>query len=143
MLGFLKQHDCKDELKEYNLKVTPARLAVMKFLESSKQPVDVNTILAYLRKNDVNVDPATIFRMMNNFLQKGIIKEIRIEKGKSNYELASKEDHHHLVCEKCGGVESVLDNTIPRMEKEIKEKQGFLVKRHELEFFGICKNCQS
>jgi len=143
MLGFLKQHDCKDELKEYSLKVTPARLAVMKFLESSNQPVDVSTILAYLRKKDVDVDPATIFRMMNDFLQKGVIKEIRIEKRKSSYELTSKEDHHHLVCEKCGGVESVLDNTIPGMEKGIKEKQGFLVKRHELEFFGICKNCQS
>ncbi len=143
MLGFLKQHDYKSELKGFNLKATPARITVMRFLESTNRPVDVNAILTYLEQKNVSVDPATIFRMMNNFLQKGIVKEIRIEKGKSSYELANKKDHHHLVCERCGRIEPVLDNTIPQMEKEIGKKHGFLVKRHQLEFFGICKNCQS
>jgi Fur family ferric uptake transcriptional regulator len=99
-------------------------------------------ILVYLKQKDVDTDPATIFRMMNDFLQKGITKEVQLGKGKSSYELANKGDHHHLVCETCGKIEAVLDNVVPEMEKELQKRHGFLIKRHSLEFFGLCKNCQ-
>lgn len=142
MVSFFKQHNCRDELNEFQLKATPTRVAVMKFLESAKSPVDVNTILVHLKQKNIDTDPATIFRMMNDFLQKGITKEVQFEKGKSRYELASKGDHHHLICENCGKIEPVEDNFIPEMEKELGAKHQFLIKRHSLEFFGLCANCQ-
>jgi Fe2+ or Zn2+ uptake regulation protein len=142
MITFLKQHNCKDELQGVSLKATPARIAVMKFLESVDQPVDVGRILSYLKQKNIDADPATIFRMMNDFLQKGITKEVQLEKGKARYELASKGDHHHLVCQSCGKIEAVEDNFIPEMEKELEKKHKFLIKRHSLEFFGFCSNCQ-
>lgn len=142
MLNIIKHHDCKKELKEFNLKATPSRIAVLQFLETTKEPVDVNSIIAFLKKEQVSSDPATVFRMMNDFVNKGVTKQVQLEKGKSRYELAAKGDHHHLICENCGKIESVSDTVIPQMEKEILNKQKFLVKKHSLEFFGICNNCQ-
>jgi Fur family ferric uptake transcriptional regulator len=142
MFNFKNNHDCKDELQGVSLKATPARIAVMKFLESADQPVDVNSILDYLRQKDVDTNPATVFRMMNDFLQKGITKEVQLEKGKASFELASKGDHHHLICESCGKIEAVEDNFVPKMEKELQKKHKFLIKRHSLEFFGLCASCQ-
>ena len=113
MITFLKQYNCRDELKKVSLKATPTRIAVMLFLEKSDQPVDVKMILDYLKQKEISVDPATVFRMMNDFLQKEIIKEIQFEKGKNRYELVSKGDHHHLVCENCGKIEAVADNFVP------------------------------
>lgn len=142
MFSFKNNHSCKEELQEASLKATPARIAVMKFLESTEEPVDVNMIRAYLKQKDVDTDPATVFRMMNDFSQKGITKEVQIEKGKVHYELASKGDHHHLICENCSKIEAVEDNFVPKMEKELQKKHKFLIKRHSLEFFGLCEDCQ-
>ncbi len=135
-------HDCKDELREADLRATPARLAVMSFLEKTGQPVDVTSVIDYLNANGIKTDPATIFRMMNTLTQKGITTPIQFQEGKSRYELSSKEDHHHLICENCGKIEDVSDTIVPTLEKKIKKKYGFKVVRHSLEFFGLCKLCQ-
>ena len=142
MTNNLSQHDCKEELNQAELRATPARIAVMQFLETTNQPVDAGMVLDYLKTQNIDTDPATVFRMMNDFLSKGLTKQIQFQEGKTRYELSNKEDHHHLICENCGKIESVSDNVIPHMEKEIQEKQKFLVKRHSLEFFGLCKDCQ-
>ena len=135
-------HDCKDELRGFDLRATPARVAVMNFLEKTSQPVDVNSVIDYLNTSGIKTDPATVFRMMNTLTQKGIIMPIQFYEGKTRYELSNKDDHHHLICDNCGKIEDISDITIPELEKEIKAKQKFLVKRHSLEFFGLCALCQ-
>jgi Fur family transcriptional regulator, ferric uptake regulator len=138
---FNKSHDCKEELRTFKLKATPIRLSVTSFLEKTQHPIDANSIISFLKTENIKVDPATIFRMMNDFVKSGFAKEIRFEKGKARYELASKGDHHHLICESCGKIDAISDNFIPELEKEIEDKHKFLVKRHTLEFFGLCKDC--
>jgi Fur family transcriptional regulator, ferric uptake regulator len=138
----MKQHDCKEELKRVELKATPARIAVLNLLEKTEQPIDVNTIINFVNDEGIKTDPATVFRIMNMFAAKGIVLPIQFQEGKTRYELAGKEHHHHLVCENCGKIEDVLSQTIPALEKEIQSEHKFLVKRHSLEFFGLCEDCQ-
>lgn len=138
----LVKHDCKRELNRLSLRATPARVSILSLLELTNEPIDVATILAHLRKQNVATDPATVFRIMNTFTQKGITATIEFQEGKARYELASKEDHHHLICENCGKVEDVEDKVIPALQKHIQKKHDFIVKRHSLEFFGRCGNCQ-
>lgn len=138
----IKQHDCKEELREIDLRATPARVAVMRFLEKTSKPVDVNTIINHLSDREVKTNPATVFRIMNTLTQKGITIPIQFQEGKTRYELSKKAHHHHLICEACGKIEDVSVSIIPTLEKEIQKKQSFLVKRHSLEFFGLCSDCQ-
>lgn len=142
MLNAKITHDCKEELNDANLRATPARLALMKLLEASDQPVDVQTMIDFLEKKDLRTDPATVFRIVNMFTEKGLTKQIQLNEGKFRYELSSKEEHHHLICEKCGVIEDISDCGIDILEKEIQKKKGFIVKAHSLEFFGVCKLCQ-
>lgn len=135
-------HDCKEELNELELRATPARIAVMKLLETTQTPVDISMIIEHLESQNIKADPATVFRIMNMFLEKQLVKQISFNEGKSRYELSNKADHHHLICENCGNIEDISDCAIPDLEKDIKKKKGFLVKRHSLEFFGLCLNCQ-
>ena len=135
-------HDCRKELKKARLKATPARLNVLKILENTKQPIDILSIISYFKKNNVPADPATIFRIINSFTENGITKQIELNEGKFRYELANKKDHHHLICELCGKIEDIEDPIVPKFEKHIKLRHKFTVKRHSLEFFGICENCQ-
>lgn len=135
-------HNCSEELRDVDLKATPARIAVLQLLEETNTPLDVSTIIYNLKSKNLDVDPATAFRIVNMFTEKGIITPIQFNEGKLRYELSSKAAHHHLVCEQCGKIEDISDCNIRSLEKDIKKKKGFLVKHHSLEFFGVCLNCQ-
>lgn len=129
-------------LKQVGLRVTKGRVSILEFLEQVKEPVDVSSILKFLKSKKIKADPATVFRIMNVFTKKGIALQVQFQDGKARYELASKGDHHHLICEKCESIEDITGCTISVLEKKIEEKKKFLVKSHSLEFFGICSRCQ-
>lgn len=135
-------HDCRIELKEASLKTTPARLAVLGLLEKTNNPVDVATIIDNLKHKDIKADPATVFRTINLFTDKGIARQIQFYEGKFRYELSSRKDHHHLVCQNCGVIEDISDCNIKSLEKEIEKRKNFVVQSHSLEFFGVCPACQ-
>ena len=136
-------HDCREELRSVSLKATPARLGVLRLLETANMPVDVSAMILYLQKNSIEVDQATVFRIINLFTERGLTKQIHLNEGKFRYELASKKDHHHLVCKQCGEIEDISDCNIGILEKDIEKKKKFKVTSHSLEFFGICSDCQN
>lgn len=135
------QHDCKTELNDASLRATPARIALMQLFESTKTPLDVQSMIEYLREKNIKTDPATVFRIMQMFTQKGLTRQLDFQEGKFRYELAGDE-HHHLMCTKCGDIEDISDCNISVLQKDIEIKKQFRVLRHSLEFFGICKKCQ-
>jgi Fur family transcriptional regulator, ferric uptake regulator len=135
------KHDCKTELNDVDLRATPARLALLKLLEVTDKPVDVQSMIEYLDKKDIETDPATVFRIVNMFTEKGLTKQIQLQEGKFRYELASKEDHHHLVCTRCGEIQDMSDCNIDVLESHIEKKKNFKVTSHALEFYGICRKC--
>lgn len=136
------QHDCRDELNDVSLRATPARVALMHLFESVGKPLDVDSMIFYLEKKDIKTDPATVFRIINMFSEKGLIKQIQLNEGKFRYELSARAEHHHLVCMKCGDIQDISDCNISALEKEIQKKKQFKVMSHSLEFFGLCKLCQ-
>lgn len=142
MISAKIKHDCKDELNASSLRATPARIALMNLLESTDKPLDVQAMIRYLHKKEIQTDPATVFRIVNMFAEKGLVKPIQLNEGKFRYELATRADHHHFICEHCGTVEDISDCNIDLIEKNITKKKGLLIKRHSLEFFGLCKVCQ-
>jgi Fe2+ or Zn2+ uptake regulation protein len=136
------KHNCKNELNEVNLRATPARLQLMYLLETTDKPLDVQSMIDYLKEKNVRTDPATVFRIVNMFTEKGLTKQIQFQEGKFRYELASKADHHHLVCTRCGSIQDMSDCNIDVLENHIEKKKNFKVTSHSLEFFGICADCQ-
>jgi len=127
-------------LQNANLKATNARKVALHFFEKENRPIDAEEILAHLRKHDLETDRATVYRILDIFFKKGIINRFEFQEGKFRYELAGS-DHHHLICEKCGKIEDISDCNIAGLEKDIKKKKGFVVKRHSLEFYGVCRLC--
>lgn len=138
----MKTHDCTEELHRASLKVTPIRLGVLALLEETQTPLDIATLLKKLKTKKISADPATVFRIMNSFVEKGLVRELNFHEGKTRYELSSSADHHHLICQSCGSIEDISDCHITALEAEIQKKKHFLIKSHSLEFFGLCRNCQ-
>ena len=131
----------KSLLQSQNLKITPARLAILSYLAHTSRPLTVDDIISHVKLEHTEADRATIYRIVETFSEKGIIKRLEFGEGKYRYELAG-DDHHHLICEKCGNIEDISDCGISLWEAEIKKKKNFIVTRHSLEFYGVCQLCQ-
>lgn len=137
----LRQHSCEKEIQEAQLKATPARIAMLKLFESHEKPMDAQHVVDHLVKT-LGIDRVTVFRILNAFVAKRLIRKLEFREGKARYELANT-DHHHLICSSCGTIsdiseDSVMHDYIGRMEK----KYGFDVSEHILELMGTCSNCQ-
>lgn len=141
-MSTIANHDCITELRDLELKATPARLGVLSALEDSDKPLDAAEILKALNQHKIKADRVTVFRIMNTLTKKGLAVPIELNEGKLRYEHSAKATHHHFICENCGLIEDISDCNIPTLEKNIQKKKGFLVKRHSLEFFGLCTNCR-
>lgn len=129
-------------LQTAGLKSTEARLALINLLKKENDPLDAFSILNNLHSEGVKADQATIYRILEILTQKGVIKRLEFGEGKYRYEL-QKNHHHHLICSSCGKIEDVEGEYLKNLENQIRNKKGFLVKSHSLEFFGLCRNCQS
>jgi Fur family transcriptional regulator, ferric uptake regulator len=138
----MQTHDCKKELHNAELKVTPARMGILSVLEHADTPLDVESIAIILKKNKIRADKVTVFRILNSLTHKGLLKPIQFNEGKLRYEYAGKPNHHHFICEQCGKIIDIMGCTIHRLEHEIEKTKGVSVRRHSLEFFGLCANCQ-
>lgn len=126
-------------LHDKGLRITTARVAVLDYLEKKENPADVISLVEAL---DDQVDQATIYRILELLTKKDIISRFDFGEGKYRYEL-QKKHHHHLVCTKCNKIEDIEIKYLQDIEDQVRVKKGFLIKSHALEFFGICKNCQS
>lgn len=124
------------------IKKTSARLAITDYFYNVGYPVDAKDILDFLRSKNLKTNKTTVYRIIDYLHRNGLLEKIEFGEGKFRYEM-KKSDHHHLICDKCGRIEDITDNFIEDFEDEILNKRGFQVKKHSLEFFGICKNCQS
>ena len=132
----------RNALQKADLKITNARLAILSYLSSANQPLDADSIYQHLQQEHDRVDKVTVYRVLDSFFQKGLITRLDFQEGKFRYEKNDRE-HHHLICEQCGRIEDMSDCKIEEFQQGIAEKKQFLIKRHSLEFYGICHLCQS
>jgi Fur family ferric uptake transcriptional regulator len=123
------------------IKKTSARVAITDYFYNTDYPVDAKEIIAFLRSKNLNTNKTTVYRIIDYLFDNGILERLDFGEGKFRYEV-KKGDHHHLICDKCGRIEDITDNFVQGFENDILERKGFKVKKHSLEFFGICKNCQ-
>lgn len=128
-------------LKQKGFKVTPARLAILTILSQTRKPIDAQEIVGELRKKKIQSDPATVFRTLNSFADKNVVKQIQLMEGKVRYELSEVEEHHHFICKHCGEIQDISDCSISDLEKIIEQKKKVQVQYHALEFYGLCRNC--
>lgn len=131
-------HDCSNELKKADLQVTPARLATLQLFEKHDESIDAQHLMEHLQK-DLGIDRVTVFRILNAFVDKGLITKLEFGEGKARYELSSK-DHYHVVCPQCRKVfDKKEDAPLHSFLQKMEEKHGY--SGHELKFTKLCKQC--
>ena len=130
----------QQDLKNAGLKATLPRLKVLSLFENSKErhlsAEDVYKILINAGKD---VGLATVYRVLTQFEQAGLLIRHHFESGKAIFELNGGTHHDHIVCVKCGRVEEFYDEEIEKRQKLAATERGFKMEDHALTIYGTCE----
>jgi len=133
------QHD----LKSAGLKATFPRLKILDiFRRSSQRHLSAEDVYRFLLEEKVEIGLATVYRVLTQFEQAGILMRSQFDGGKAIFELNDGEHHDHLVCTYCGKVEEFWDEEIEDRQHRIAEKHGFTLETHAMVLYGMCRDCQ-
>ena len=133
-----------DDLKNTGLKATAPRMKVLEAFQSSGlRHMSAEDVYRVLMKDGLDVGLATIYRVLAQFEQAGLVTRNHFESGKAVFELNEGSHHDHLVCLDCGRVEEFLDAQIESRQRAIAQSKGFDLAEHALSLYGHCtkKNC--
>lgn len=132
------------DLRNAGLKVTTPRVKILEILENSVQRhVSAEDVYRMLLQSDEDVGLATVYRVLTQFEQAGLVTRHNFESGHAVFELDSGEHHDHLVCVDCGQVVEFCDELIEKRQVEIATSHGFSISDHSLILYGICATCQT
>ncbi len=127
------------ELKSSGLKATLPRLKILEVFERSAQRhMSAEDVYRLLLSEGADIGLATVYRVLMQFEQAGLLTRSNFESGKSVFELNEGQHHDHLVCLTCGRVEEFFDAQIEQRQREVAQTRGFQLQEHSLALYAVC-----
>jgi len=128
-----------DDLKSSGLKATLPRLKILEVFQTSDiRHLTAEDVYKHLLAEGSDIGLATVYRVLMQFEQAGILSRSHFESGKSVFELNEGKHHDHLVCLDCGRVEEFYDPEIEARQREIAQARGFQLQEHALSLYAGC-----
>jgi Fur family ferric uptake transcriptional regulator len=132
------------DLKSIGLKATLPRLKILEIFQAGRQRhMSAEDVYRELIGVNEDIGLATVYRVLTQFEQAGLLKRSNFESGRAVFELNEGAHHDHLVCLQCGYVEEFYDPEIERRQQKIARDRGFSLQDHALALYGNCTkaNC--
>lgn len=131
-----------DKLRELGLKVTMPRLKILQLLEAPDAGhLSAEEVHARLKRQGEEVGLATIYRVLTQFEEAGLVKRHSFEGGYAVFELDHGKHHDHMVCVRCGSVAEFVDPMIENRQQVIADQHQFEMTDHSLIIYGVCHQC--
>jgi Fur family ferric uptake transcriptional regulator len=128
-----------EELKNTGLTATLPRLKILEVFQRSKQRhMTAEDVFRVLLEERSDIGLATVYRVLMQFEQAGLLSRSNFESGKAVFELNEGQHHDHMVCLDCGRVEEFFDEEIERRQHTIAESKGFKLQDHALALYANC-----
>ena len=134
-----------DELKSSGLKATLPRIKILEvFQHAQRRHMTAEDVYKLLLADGADIGLATVYRVLMQFEQAGLLTRSNFESGKSVFELNEGQHHDHLVCLTCGRVEEFYDAEIEQRQRQVAETRGFELHEHSLALYARCTkaNCE-
>ena len=133
-----------EEIKSTGLKATGPRLKILEIFQTTEQRhMSAEDVFRQLMLEGSDIGLATVYRVLTQFEQAGILSRSHFESGKAVYELNEGQHHDHLVCLDCGRVEEFYDAEIEKRQNDVATAKGFVIADHALSLYAHCSrvNC--
>lgn len=126
-------------LREKGLKATLPRLKILELFEKSEvRHMGAEDVYRLLLSEGLDIGLATVYRVLTQFEQAGLLERHFFESGKATFEINEGHHHDHLVCTDCGHVEEFCDEEIERLQKKVAAERGFIIDEHALYLYARC-----
>ena len=126
-------------LKTIGLKATLPRLRILEIFEKSEvRHLSAEDVYKTLLKEGTDTGLATVYRVLTQFEQAGLLIRHHFESGKAVFELKQAGHHDHIVCIECGHVEEFYDPEIEKRQVEVAQARGFRIHDHSLHLYAQC-----
>ena len=136
------------ELRAAGLKATLPRLKILDLFQRAQQELNrrhlsADEVYKMLLLENIDIGLATVYRVLTQFEQAGVLARNNFEQGKAVFELYEGHHHDHLVCLQCGRVEEFYDPEIEKRQHRIAQDLGFALQEHALALYANCTkaNC--
>ena len=127
------------DLKNIGLKATVPRLKILEIFQTSEERhMSAEDVYRILLAEHMDIGLATVYRVLTQLEQAGLLSRNNFESGKAIYELNEGKHHDHLVCLDCGRVEEFFDAEIEQRQQSIARARGFALQEHALSLYGNC-----
>jgi Fur family ferric uptake transcriptional regulator len=132
-----------EELKSSGLKATLPRIKILEvFQRTERRHLTAEDVFKMLLAEGADIGLATVYRVLMQFEQAGLLLRSNFESGKAVFELNEGEHHDHLVCLDCGRVEEFFDPEIEQRQRTIAVQRGFELQEHSLALYARCTKAQ-
>ncbi len=127
------------DLKNAGLKATVPRLKIINLFETSAQRhMTAEDVYRQLVSEGLDIGLATVYRVLTQFEQAGLLVRHHFESGRAVFELNQGTHHDHLVCLSCGRVEEFYDSEIEKRQAKVARERGFAIHEHALYLYAEC-----
>ena len=131
-----------DELKSTGLKATLPRLKILEiFQKGTQRHMTAEDVFRVLLEERSDIGLATVYRVLMQFEQAGLLVRSNFDGGKAIYELDEGQHHDHFVCTACGKVEEFFDPEIEKRQQMVAKAKGWVVRDHTMALYGHCAEC--
>ena len=128
-----------DELKNTGLKATLPRLKILEIFQKGElRHMTAEDVFRVLLEDRSDIGLATVYRVLTQFEQAGLLVRHHFESGKAVFELNQGAHHDHLVCMQCGRVEEFYDAEIEKRQVKVASERGFTISEHALYLYADC-----
>lgn len=130
-------------LREHGIKVTKARINILDILCKNDSALSAEFIFDEFKHRKINIDLSTVYRSLELFEKKDILRKFDLGCGKYNY-IIKKEDHKHIIQCKLCHKKVEIDCPMQQIREIIKNTTGFTSVNEELNINleGICDECK-
>ena len=133
------------ELAAQGIRMTAQRRLLVGIIQDSRRHLDAATLLEYAKKQDPEIDRATVYRTIALLKDRRLIDELdlmHIEGEKHYYEAKTNRDHCHMACFRCGAIMEFTSPSFEKLKKEMARQSSFQIRVVRLEVGGFCKQCR-
>jgi len=130
-------------LRRSGYRVTRQRGVILDAVCASGGHTPLGEVYARAHRQDPTLDRSTVYRALKLFMDVDLVVAADTGDGETYYEIKHREQHHHLVCKRCGGEQEIDDAVLRGMFEQVFAQHGFRVATDHLVLFGTCAACEN
>jgi len=126
-------------LRQFAIKPSVQRSAVMKFLLNNRIHPTIDEIYLALSPNMPTLSKTTVYNTLDLFVEKGAVRALAIDERNARYDVDISA-HAHFICKSCGKVHDLF-NVNPSYFR-LPQSDKFKIDAVEISYSGICNVCK-